>query len=111
MKKTKKSFILLSTLLLVVLFAFLSIRIFEAKNITSINIQNQYNYIQAKNHLVFLENYIKSLESLDLTDKINIVNDNFNIYALIKKTKGDFEAELIVEALDSKIRVYKRVKI
>lgn len=81
----KKSFTLFSTLILILLFSLLTVKIFETKNITSINILNQYNYIQAKNHLKFLEEYIKSMESLEMVDKIQIKNDNFEILALIKK--------------------------
>ncbi|WP_321314397.1 hypothetical protein [Halarcobacter sp.] len=111
MKKDKKAFILFSTLILIFIFSIISIKIFENKSISSINISNQYNYIQAKNHLKFLEKYILSIESLDLIDKIKIRNKKFNIIALIEKKEENFEIELIVKAKNNNIRVYKRIII
>ncbi|WP_320036343.1 hypothetical protein [Halarcobacter sp.] len=109
MKKDKKAFLLFSTLILIFIFSILSIKIFENKSISSENILNQYNYIQAKNHLKFLEEYVLSIKSLDLIDKIQIKNSKFDIIALIEKKDGDFEVELIVKAKNENIRVYKRV--
>ncbi|WP_044415894.1 hypothetical protein [Halarcobacter anaerophilus] len=107
----KKSFTLFSTLILILLFSLLAVKIFETKNITSINILKQYNYIQAKNHLEFLEEYIKSLESLEMINKIQIKNDNFEILALIKKEDDKFTAFLNVKALNYKVRVFKKIEL
>ncbi len=103
----KKGFVLLSTLILIFIFSLLIIKIYEIKSINSVNIKNQYRYIQAKNHLFFLEEYINSLNDLNSIDKVKIENDDYDIFALIKKNENKFEIELIVEDLNFKIRVYK----
>ena len=108
----KKAFTLFSTLLLIFIFSILIIKIFEVKSINSINILNQYRYIQAKNHLLFLEeylNFLEALETLESIDKIQIENEDFDIFALIKKKKNNYQIELIVEDLDFNIRVYKKI--
>lgn len=111
MKRDKKSFILFSTLILILIFSIISLKIFENKSISSQNIINQHTYIQAKNHLNFLEEYISSLDSLELIDKIQIKDDKFDIFALIKKDEDRFDIELIVKAKNIDVRVYKRVRI
>ena len=103
----KNAFTLFSTLILIFIFSILIIKIFEVKSISSVNIINQYRYIQAKNHLSFLEQYLNSLSDLSSIDKIKIENTNFDIFALIKKNEEKFEIELIVEDLNFDIRVYK----
>ena len=103
----QKAFTLFSTLILIFIFSILIIKIFEVKSISSVNIINQYRYIQAKNHLCFLEEYINSLENLNSLEKIKIENTDFNIFALIKKKKDKFEIELIVEDFKFDIRTYK----
>ena len=103
----RDAFTLFSTLILIFIFSILIIKIFEVKSISSVNIVNQYRYIQAKNHLTFLEQYLNSLSDLSSIDKIKIENSDFDIFALIKKNEEKFEVELIVEDLDFDIRVYK----
>lgn len=105
----KNSFTLLSTLILVFIFSILIIKIFEVKSISSINIVNQYKYIQAKNHLDFLENYIYSLDDLDSIDKIKIINKEFDILAFIKKDQDNYQIELIVKDIKYNIRVHKKI--
>lgn len=110
----QKGFTLFSTLILIFVFSILIIKIFEIKSISSTNIINQYKYIQAKNHLIFLEEYINSLldlesSNLDSIDKIKIEDQNFNIIALIKKEDKTNIIELIVEDLNFNIRVYKKI--
>ena len=107
----KKSFTLFSTLILVFIFSMLTVKIFEVKSISSINIENQYNYIQGKNHLIFLEEYLNSLNDLSGLDKIQIENNSYDIYALVKKVDTKYEIELIVEAIDFDIRIYKKIFI
>lgn len=106
----KKSFGLFSTLILVFIFSILAIKIFETKSINSQNIINQYKYIQAKNHLNFLEEYIKSLD-LETIDKIKIENEKFNIYATIEKKTTTYNIDLYCEALNFNIRVHKSLEI
>ena len=107
----KKSFTLFSTLILIFVFSMLAIKIYEVKSISSINITNQYRYIQAKNHLIFLEEYIHSIDDLKTLDKIQIENIKFDIFALIKKVDVKYEIELIVKAIDSDIRLYKSIEV
>lgn len=107
----KKAFTLFSTLILIFIFSILIIKIFEVKSISSVNIANQYRYIQAKNHLAFLEEYINSLTNLASLDKITIKNPNYDIYSLIKKENNKYHIELIVEDLNFDIRVYKKITI
>ena len=107
----KKSFTLFSTLILIFIFSMLAIKIYEVKSISSINITNQYRYIQAKNHLIFLEEYIHSIDDLKTLDKIQIENIKFDIFALIKKVDVKYEIELIVKAIDSDIRLYKSIEV
>lgn len=105
----KKSFTLFSTLVLVFIFSILAVNLYEIKSISSINIQNQYKYIQAKNHLIFLEEYLKNLESLDSLEKVQIENEKFEIIALIEKIEEEkYEIEMWVKAIDFNIRVYKK---
>ncbi len=108
----KKAFTLFSTLILIFIFSILIIKILEVKSINSINILNQYRYIQAKNHLLFLEEYLNSLEALktlESIDKIQIENEDYDIFAFIKKKENNYQIELIVEDLDFNIRVYKKI--
>lgn len=107
----KKSFTLFSTLILIFIFSLLAIKIYEVKSISSINIRNQYKYIQAKNHLIFLEEYIHSIDDLKTLDKIQIENLKFDIFALIKKIDVKYEIELIVKAIDSDIRLHKSIEV
>ncbi|PLY07788.1 MAG: hypothetical protein C0625_04275 [Arcobacter sp.] len=107
----KKSFTLFSTLILVFIFSILVIKIFEVKSISSINITNQYKYIQATNHLNFLEEYINSLDDLKTLDKIQIENKNYDIFALIKKVNAKYEVELIVKAVDFDVRLQKSIEV
>jgi len=106
----KKSFSLFSTLILVFIFSISAIKIYELKSISSTNIINQYKYIQAKNHLNFLEEYIKSLNNLNNLEKIQIENEKYEILALVKKIENKkFEIQLSVKAVGFDIRVYKKV--
>ena len=101
----KKSFTLFSTLILIFIFSILVIKIFETKSISSQNIVNQYKYIQAKNHLNFLEEYINSLNDFKAIDQIKIDNKDFDIYALIKKVENKYNIELVVKAVNHNIRI------
>lgn len=108
-----KAFTLFSTIILVFIFSVISVNLYELKSINSLNIQNQYKYIQAKNHLNFLEVYIKSLndfESIDSIDKLQIENSKFEIIALFKKlSETKYEIEMFVKAIDFNVRVYKTI--
>lgn len=104
----KKSFILFSTIILVFIFSVIAVNLYELKSISSINIQNQYKYIQAKNHLNFLEDYIKTQSSLETLEKIQIENEQYEIIALINKLdENNYEIELSVKALGFNVKVYR----
>jgi len=105
----KKSFTLLSTILLVFVFASLSIYLYELKSINSVNITNQYLYIQGKNHLDFLEEYLEQIPSLDKTNKIEIENEHFLIYSHIKKQVSNYELDLYVKSKTHNISLHKKI--
>jgi len=86
-KKNKKSFALLLTILLLVCFSFLSLYIIEIKTFQDNTQTKQYQTIQAKFHLSFLKNFIKNL---DLNNKneacvnsVKLDNSKFDIRANI----------------------------
>ena len=105
----KKSFVLLFTLILITLFSLVAVNIFEVKSLSSINILKQHNYLQAKNYLKFLEEYLQHLDDLSSINSIEIPNENFNILAKIKRVNEHYEIELIVVNLASNIRLYKKI--
>lgn len=110
--KFKKAFTLFSTIVLIFIFSLVAIKIFQTKSLNSVNIVDQYKYIQAKNHLVFLEEYINSLENFNNLKKLQIKNNDFKIIAQIKKLGNrNHEIELSVKAIDYDVRVYKKVEI
>ena len=103
----KKSFTLFSVIILVFIFSLVIVKIFETKSINSINIVNQYKYIEAKNHLLFLEEYLLSLDDLSDIDKIQVENNKYNIIAFISSEEDFYELELSVKLIDENIRVHK----
>jgi hypothetical protein len=109
MVKNKKAFTLFSTLVLLFVFSLLVIKIFETKSIASQNIINEYKYIQAKNHLIFLEEYIKTIANLDTVETLKIEDDNFDILTKIKKLSTKYEINLYVKSLNSNVRLHKKI--
>jgi len=107
----KKSFTLFSTLVLIFVFSILIVNIFETKALTSSNIQKQYLYIQGKNHLNFLEEYINKLKSLRNLDKIKIDDKNFDIFAEIIKKNKNYEVDLYIKSKLHNISLHKKVFI
>ncbi len=103
----RKSFTLLFTILFLSILGFIAIKILENRTINSINIKNQYLYIQASNHLEFLSEYIKSLKNIKNNTKIQIPNDKFIIEAYINKNKAD----IFVKAKEYNVRVYKSLTL
>ena len=108
-EENKKAFTLFSTLVLVFIFSILITTIFEIKSISSTNITNQYYYIQAKNHMVFLKNYIDSISNLNNINKVEIKNDKFYIYSNIKKNKMKYLINLYVKAKDLNISLHEKI--
>lgn len=107
----KDSFTLFSTLILIFIFSILVVNIFETKSMSSTNIQKQYNYIQAKNHLYFLEEYISSLKNFDTIEKIEIEDSFFNIFADITKKSKNHQANLYVKSKLHNISIHKVISI
>ncbi len=105
----KKSFILLTTLVLIFVFSILAVYIFEVKSLNSQNIIKQYKYIQAKNHINFLDEYIQSLSDLNLLDKIAIEDDKFNIYAIIEKEETKYKIDIYVKAIGFDVSLHKKI--
>ncbi len=107
----KKAFTLFSVLISVFIFSILAVKIYEVKSINSINIINKYKYIQAKNHLAFLEEYIKSLSDYSSFKKITIEDENYSINAYVKEEINFYEIELVVKANDYDLRVQRVITI
>ncbi|WP_072681395.1 hypothetical protein [Arcobacter sp. LA11] len=107
----KKAFTLFSTLILIFIFSILIVSIFETKSMNSINIQKQYSYIQAKNHLAFLEEYITKQKDLKTIKKIEIQDNHFNILADITKKDKNYEANLYIKSKLHNISVHKKILI
>lgn len=100
----KKSFTLLITLLLVSLFSYLLIYIMQTKSIQIKNIQNQYLYIQAKNHMSFFKEYLKTKDLTNI-NTIKIDDNIFNIFANVNEDKID----IYVKAKSHNISIYEEL--
>lgn len=104
----KKSFTLLSTILLILVFSSISVIIFENKSINNINLKNQYLYVQGKNHLKFLEEYLEK-ENLEDIKTIRIEDKNFDIYANIQIQNEEYELNLYVKSKKHNISLHKTI--
>jgi hypothetical protein len=103
-----KSFSLLVTLFLLSIFSYLALSILETKSLRNTNLQNQYLYIQAKNHKEFLKEYIKSID-LENIKHFSIEDKSFNIYSLIKKRENDYEIDLFVKSKIFNISIHEKI--
>lgn len=87
MNNSKKSFALLLTILLIILFSFLSIYILEIKTLQSDTQTKNYHQIQADFHLTFAKEFIHninlSIQEEPCIEEINIQNEHYEIYANI----------------------------
>ncbi len=108
--KTKKSFTLLITIFVVVLFSYLAIITMQTKALSNTNIQNQYLYIQAYNHKEFLKSYIYEIDLKDI-NHIEINDDLFTIYADIKKDMNSFDVDIYVKSKEFDISIYENFTI
>lgn len=104
----KKSFMLLITILFLSIFSYISILILQTKAISNKNLENQYLYIQAKNHIDFLKNYLNSIELKDI-QKIEIKDNIFKIYAKIDTQEEHHIIDMFVKAKNYDISIYERV--
>lgn len=104
----KKSFTLIITIFLFSIFAYLCVEILNTKAIRSENLKNQFLYIQAKNHLNFLESYLKNIDLKDI-NSLKIEDDFFNIKA---QKSEDFKGYFLsVSSNDFNVRLTKKVFI
>lgn len=104
----KKSFTLFVTIVLFSVFTYVTFDILQTKAIKSENIKNQFLYIQAKNHIFFLEDYLKNIDLKDI-DSLKVDDNFFDIKA--QKSK-DFEGYLLsVSSNDSNIKITKKFLI
>jgi hypothetical protein len=104
----KKSYTLLITITLITLFSVLGIFILETKSLRSVNLTNQYLYIQAKNHKEFLKDYLKSINLVGI-NHLKIEDDLFDIYAKVEPKDSTFILDIFVKAKDYNISLYERV--
>ncbi|MEN5386325.1 hypothetical protein ABE179_00130 [Aliarcobacter skirrowii] len=106
----KKSYILFSTLVIVVIFSFVAKNILETNALKSRVVNEKLHFIQAKSHLIFLENYLLSIneDELDNFSSLQIVDNDFLL--TIKKydetTKKYF---LVVSSSKFGVRVTKTI--
>lgn len=105
----KKSFSLLITIFLLSTFSYLAVSILETKSLRNTNLQNQYLYLQAKNHKVFLKSYINSL-NLENIQHISVDDNFFEIFALIKKETNLYEIDLYVKSKRFNISIHEKIK-
>ena len=104
----KKSYVLFITLILVVVFSVLANFILETNSLKNEAFTQKYLYLQAKNHILFLEDYILKTD-LEDTKKVKIENDLFEIIA---KRYGDENSKLFFLSVKNKefdIRLTKQI--
>lgn len=104
----KRAYTLLITIVLISTFSYLAVLILETKALKNENLSNQYLYIQAKNHLNFLEDFIKDY-NLEKIEHLKIDDDKFDIYA-VKLENSNF-VDIFVKAKDYDIALHKQVLI
>lgn len=106
-KKTcKKAYTLLITIVLIATFSYLAILILETKALKNENLSNQYLYIQAKNHLNFLEDFIKDYD-LQGIEHLKIDDEVFDIYAT--KLENSNFVDIFVKAKDYDVALHKQI--
>lgn len=104
----KKSYVLFITLILIVVFSVLANFILETNSLKNEAFTQKYLYLQAKNHILFLEEYILKTD-LEDTKTIKIDNDLFEIIA---KKYGEEQSKLFFLSVQNKkfaIRLTKQI--
>ena len=102
----KKSYVLFITLILVVVFSVLANFILETNSLKNEAFTQKYLYLQAKNHISFLEDYILKT-NLEDTKKVKIENDLFEIIA---KRYGDEKSKIFFLSVQNKDFAIKLTK-
>lgn len=103
-----KSYTLLITILLITLFSYLAISIMQTNSLQSVNLKNQYLYIQANNHKEFIKEYLKSINLADI-NHLKIDDDIFNIEALIKKEDLKYKIDIFIKAKKYDIELHEEI--
>lgn len=105
----KKSYVLFITLALVLVFSVLANSILETNSIKNESFIQKTLYLQAKNHILFLEDYILNSD-LEDTKTVKISDEIFEIIA--KRDKEDSKL-FFISVYSSKfdIRLTKQVVI
>ena len=102
----KKSYVLFITLILVVVFSVLANFILETNSLKNEAFTQKYLYLQAKNHILFLEDYILKTD-LEDTKKVKIENYLFEIIA---KRYGDEKSKIFLLSVQNKDFAIKLTK-
>ena len=102
----KKSYVLFITLVLVVVFSILANFILETNSLKNEAFKQKYLYLQAKNHISFLEDYILKT-NLEDTKKVKIENDLFEIIA---RRYGDEKSKIFFLSVQNKDFAIKLTK-
>jgi len=107
----KNCYTLIITLILLVVFSTLANQILENSSLGNESIKQKVLYIQAKNHLEFLEEYILSIDLNDIKniENLKIDDDLFEIKA--QKSKEFSGYLLSIKSFDFDIRVTKKLII
>lgn len=100
----KKAFSTLISVIILMLFSALIVFVFEIKAIQNENIKNEYLQIQAKLHLDFLNEYVKTLNDNSIKT-LEFANNHFSLK--IESTTNSFE--LFVIANQHNISLHKSV--
>lgn len=88
------------------LFSILANSILETNSLSSSGSKQKLLFLQAKNHLLFLEEYFNSIDTSDI-ETIKIEDDTFLIVAQKEKDQANFL--LSVSSSEFQIRLTKRV--
>ncbi|MGJ0364027.1 hypothetical protein NG776_06875 [Aliarcobacter cryaerophilus] len=107
----KKSYVLFITLVLVVVFSVLANFILETNSLKNEAFKQKYLYLQAKNHILFLEDYILKTELEDTKDTKDIKIDD-DLFEIIAKRYGDENSKLFFLSVQNKefdIRLTKQI--
>lgn len=91
----KKSYSLLLTLFLILIFSFLGVFIINTKSFSINNNNNSYLQAQGKLHLIFLKNYIKSIDlKKECFENLDMNIDNYKLKANLNYEKSCINSEI-----------------
>jgi len=109
-KRVKKSFALITTIVLVILFSFISIRMVET-NLLSSNLNKlKYLHLQATVHIDTIKEYIKTHNHTDILEYKNKWNDNRFLIEIIQDDTNSSIYFTSIETRDnSHIRLSQKI--